>query len=429
MKTLLRSARGFARWARFRLRLFLLLAIVALAMVGEGQPPGALSTGVDRIVSDVRFDFWGWEADAIGSKLAHWLLQPQRYLREPERSTLVREYAIRVARADNLRLRITSAYADPAIRDPDGATAQMRAEWGQIRAEIAARQPLAEAIIEEQVGVVLAGQGFGALGAPHPPVGIRFTPLPYMLVVSPRERIETAHQQDLEHGLDVAQQEAIEEQVDATFEMSSLVTSIGGLAAWPAMLLEQPALDWVVEVSAHEWTHHYLGFHRLGWEYDRSYEARTINETTASIVGREIGRQVLARFYPDLVPPEEEPAPPQEEKPQDPPAFDFRAEMHTTRVEVDRLLAEGQVEQAERYMEERRQFFWEHGYRIRKLNQAYFAFHGSYADEPGAAGEDPVGPAVRRLRERSPSLHAFLTQVDGITTLTQLQRALADPIP
>ncbi len=73
--------------------------------------------------------------------------------------------------------------------------------------------------------------------------------------------------------------------------------------------------------------------------------------------------------------------------------------MHTTRVHVDELLAAGKITEAETYMDQRRQVFWDNGYPIRKLNQAYFAFYGAYADVPGgAAGEDPVGPAVRALR-------------------------------
>ena len=72
--------------------------------------------------------------------------------------------------------------------------------------------------------------------------------------------------------------------------------------------------------------------------------------------------------------------------------------MHTTRVTVDALLAAGKINEAESYMEQRRQLFVQNGYTIRKLNQAYFAFYGAYADVPGgAAGEDPVGPAVRAL--------------------------------
>ena len=80
-------------------------------------------------------------------------------------------------------------------------------------------------------------------------------------------------------------------------------------------------------------------------------------------------------------------------------------------------------------MEERRQFMWENGYRIRKLNQAYFAFHGAYADQPGGAAgavEDPIGDAVRNLRAQSPSLAAFLNRVSWMWTYEQLQDAVLD---
>ncbi len=77
-------------------------------------------------------------------------------------------------------------------------------------------------------------------------------------------------------------------------------------------------------------------------------------------------------------------------------------------------------------MEERREVFWENGYRgLRKLNQAYFAFHGAYADEPGGAAgasEDPVGAAVRELRLKSDSLADFLNRVSWITSFEQLKR-------
>jgi hypothetical protein len=103
--------------------------------------------------------------------------------------------------------------------------------------------------------------------------------------------------------------------------------------------------------------------------------------------------------------------------------------MRITRETVDALLEEGKIEEAEAYMEERRIFLWENGYQIRKLNQAYFAFHGAYADEPGgAAGEDPVGEAVRTLRAQSHSLAAFVNRMSWITSFEQLQQAiLEDP--
>jgi len=159
-----------------------------------------------------------------------------------------------------------------------------------------------------------------------------------------------------------------------------------------------------------------------------------------------VGELVLRHFYPELAPPPRPtptpgptPTPAPTPTP-DPNAFNFRAEMHTTRVEVDRLLAEARkakeakdmatattrIEQAEEYMRQRRVVFADHGYLIRKLNQAYFAFNGAYADEPGAAGEDPVGPAVRRLRDRSPSLRAFLDTMAPMTTFDELVRALGE---
>jgi hypothetical protein len=91
------------------------------------------------------------------------------------------------------------------------------------------------------------------------------------------------------------------------------------------------------------------------------------------------------------------------------------------------MLLEGQIEAAEEYMEARRQMFWQQGYRIRRLNQAYFAFYGAYADQPGgAAGEDPVGAAVRELWRRSNSPEAFLRTMGAMRDFSDLQAALTD---
>jgi len=153
-----------------------------------------------------------------------------------------------------------------------------------------------------------------------------------------------------------------------------------------------------------------------------------MNETAANIVGGETGRALIERFYPELVPPPPPPAdsqPDSESSPPPAPVFDFRAEMHTTRAHVNALLAAGKVQEAESYMEAQRLVFWDHGYVIRKLNQAYFAFYGSYADTPiGPAGEDPVGAAVRELRARSASLAEFVMRMAPLTSFADLQDLL-----
>ena len=57
--------------------------------------------------------------------------------------------------------------------------------------------------------------------------------------------------------------------------------------------------------------------------------------------------------------------------------------------------------------------------------EGYFAFNGAYADVPGgAAGEDPVGPAVRALRAKSKSLADFINTIGWMTSFQQLQHAI-----
>ena len=415
-------SRAIQRWT-----LALVVAALLLGLAAEGPPPASLDTQATRMLAGEQFDFVGWEVTALLGKLAQALVAPQRYMDEPARRDFLLDYLKSVADIERLDWEIQRAYTDPQVEDAEAATAEWRVRLAELRAAEETRQPLAEAILEEQTACVLVEEGFGLLSQEVPPVGSHFTPLPLLLVVSPRDHIERVFDLSLRRGLDVAQQEAIEAQMDATFDVSSLVTHIGGMAAYPAMLFESSSLTWLADVTAHEWAHHYLTLRPLGWNYDASSEARTINETVASIVGKEMGRRMIARYYPELLPPE--PAAEEAEReasPSEPPAFDFNSEMRQTRVRVDELLAQGQIEEAEDYMEMRRQEFVAQGYGIRKLNQAYFAFHGAYADEPGAAGEDPVGPAVRDLRARSPDLHTFVARVARVTTLAELEALLGE---
>jgi len=422
---LVEGLRSLLSWAVRQWDLALLLAMLS-SLAAEGPPPASLDTRVHRILAGERFDFAGWEVEALLGKLAHSLVAPQRYMDEAARHDFFLGYLGLVADIHSLEWEIHRTYADPKVDDPGTATVGLRTHLAELRAEEEARQPLAEAILEEQTACILVDEGFGILGQEFPPVGAHFTPLPLLLVVSPRDHIESILQLSLRHGLDVAQWEAIEGQVDAAFDVSSLVTGIGGMAAYPAMLLESSSLNGVAEVTAHEWTHHYLTPRPLGWNYTAAPETRTINETVASIVGKEAGRRMVARYYPELLPPEPEPQPEEEAPPSEPPEFDFRAEMRQTRIWVDELLAQGRIEEAETYMEERRKAFVERGYTIRKLNQAYFAFHGAYADEPGAAGADPTGPAVQELRARSPDLRTFISRVARVTRLAELEALLRE---
>ena len=97
--------------------------------------------------------------------------------------------------------------------------------------------------------------------------------------------------------------------------------------------------------------------------------------------------------------------------------------MDITRRGVDDLLAQGKVDEAEAYMEERREFFYAHGYLIRKINQAFFAFYGGYQSGSGMAGTggaDPIGEAVQGIFDESPSIQDAIIALRDVVTRDQL---------
>ncbi len=366
------------------------------------------------------FDYLSWTTNALLEKGQALLSGAQRDLSEDARRETVLDYLSQIMAAQQVEAAIERAFIDPAVSDPTAATADLATEAQALRDDIAGRQPLAEAIVQEQVATLLVDEGLALGGGAWPPVMMNVAPLPYMLIVSPRDRIAQVDSASLVPGLTAEARDALETAVYDQLDQSALVVPIGGLGTYPAMIRETGNINWLAEVTAHEWAHHWLSLHPLGVRYLADPQMRTINETVASLVGQEIGPLVIARYYPELVPPPPAAVTPTTSQPE-PPAFDFSAEMAATRATVDRLLTDGEIEAAEAYMEQRREVFVTNGYAIRKLNQAYFAFYGGYAAEPGgAAGADPIGPLLRGLRAASPSLGAFLRDVGGVTSYDDL---------
>lgn len=264
------------------------------------------------------------------------------------------------------------------------------------------------------------------LPLPFPPLNFRLARPPSVLIVSPRERIESIREVMLvpEVGLEAA--EALEDQVDG-LGVSSLVVELGGFGAtYPSFVADDASLRWTIATAAEEWLHQYLAFTPLGFMYlldslgiRRDYEIATINETVAGIVTDEIADLVYRTYYAPKEPPGTTPSSPPASEPTAPVQFDFNQEMRQTRLTVDDLLAKGQVEEAEQFMEERRKVLASEGYYIRKLNQAYFAFYGTYANDPTSVS--PIGTELKELRKRGSSLREFLNRVVRVTSWQELQ--------
>jgi hypothetical protein len=419
-------------WLTLRAGLSILFVVALLLVMGPAvEPPGESAARVRAFTRAVEFDYAGWIVQAFGIKLGQAALGTASHLSLAEQHDLVIDYLKLVEQVQLEEFVLAELFTNPEITDPAAASAEQQMLLDGLYARRAELGPLAESILQNMVTRIAAEQGFTLGGQPIPPVLYHSTPLPWALIIAPRDAIRQEANISLEVDLTVADHDALENEIESSVSnVSALVVPIGGVGAYPTMVAQTTNLNWLAEVIAHEWMHNYLTLRPLGLRYEASPELRTMNETTASIFGKELGALVIERYFPEFVPPP--PAPPRTEEnaspaqEPEPPAFDFRAEMRHTRVVVDSLLAQGEITVAEQYMETRRAFFWDNGYRIRKLNQAYFAFYGAYADVPGgAAGEDPVGAAVRALRARSANLLDFVRQIAWLTDFGDLQALVA----
>jgi hypothetical protein len=406
------------------LRQVALILITAVLMTTSVVPLDDLTERVRQYTRAIEFDYIAWTLDATLQKLGETTINPSVHVDGETQKQIVLKYFSLIRQTELTRAEIQVIYSNPAIADKESASAGFLEQESQLEAAILLLAPMAESILQAQVMAVLEEEGLGFLSQSLPPVLFHSSPLPMALIVSPREVVRQDVDISLLADLSLKDITILEEKVSGELNVSTLVVNVGGIGAYPTMVQRYSDMQWSIDTIAHEWAHNYLTLRPLGLNYETSPELRTMNETTASIVGSEISTAVLDRFYPDqaVVPAEGQKlaslaAPFQ--------PFDFRREMHLTRIRVDALLKEGKVDEAEAYMEGRRQFFVKNGYLIRKLNQAYFAFYGAYADTPGgAAGQDPVGPAVRELRASSGSLAEFLRQIAGMNSFEDLQNAI-----
>ena len=412
----------------------ILLLLIALLMTTSVVQYTTPVEKVRRYTGGIEYNYFDWIAQALSQKAGQSQLSLLQHVSAGDQVGLALRYFELIRRLEEVQWRVELIYTDPGVKHPQAAASVLLNEEADLESAITSLAPLAETVLQHQVAEMFQEQGIGFIGQSLPPVLFHSSPLPKALIVSPRDRIQEDVNLSLLADLSLEDIDALETRLDQDLGVSTLVVDVGGIGVYPTMVQRTSNMEWTIDTIAHEWTHNYLTLRPLGMRYDKTPELRTMNETTASIVGTEISRLVMERYYPQslgsassrksrgwpqaAIRPLAALAPIRQD-------FDFRAEMHLTRVKVDELLSQGKVEEAEHYMDQRRVTFVQNGYIIRKLNQAYFAFYGAYAATPGgAAGEDPVGPAVRRLRAESSSLSDFMRQIAQMRSFADLQKSV-----
>ncbi len=258
---------------------------------------------------------------------------------------------------------------------------------------------------------------FNGVKVTWPPVNFELTNPPQLLVRSPRTEIKREGDTLLKNDLSLRDIEGIEAKTTDD-DTVSIVVAIGGLAAYPAIVRDDRSYDSLLDTASHEWVHHYLAFFPLGQQWGKGGDAETLNETTANIAGREIANLIRAA-HPVTLPPGEDGAVPSAPAP----TVDFNKEMRDLRTQVDALLKDGKVAEAEQLMEQKREYLNAHGITIRKLNQAYFAFYGTYADSPQSS--NPIGPKIQEVWDKTQDVGLFLRVMREVRTAADLDKALA----
>ncbi|MFC2010107.1 hypothetical protein ACFLUL_00820 [Chloroflexota bacterium] len=396
---------------------FSVLFLLSACLPGNGCASGQdFDSRLNSIVKPYLFSVTGWELKAIPEEIAGWFSGGQEDTADEAGAVI--DYFTLIERINTLEKEIRAAGT------VNGNTVSLEDELDILQERKAALAGAVESIIERQVMEVLALQGiYSPLIGPEvsfPPVNFRLSELPFVLVISPRERIESIREITLEPALTLQERWNIEAAVDK-LGVSSLVVRIGGIATYPTLVGKNASLQSTIETVAEEWAHQYLAFKPLGFKYildltglSRDYEIATMNETVASMVSEEIVSTVFDTYYAEY-----ETGTGQEMEEGE---FDFNLEMREIRKAVDAYLARGEIEQAEEYMEQKRQELASMGYYIRKLNQAYFAFHGAYASSPTSVS--PIGTELRALRDRSTSLKDFLDTVSAMSSRQELQDSI-----
>ncbi len=403
------------------------VAIVAMTLVSIRGDAFALDAA-QIAAAPHRYDLVGWH---LGNILTKWVHRagrslPGRDISEAERLALVGEYFHLGRELARLRDGIDGAAAQgiegrDLLEGLEAALYLTRARRIEIRPDV-------EEAIESVVSTAIRREGMAGPGPlVLPPVDIRLAEPPKVLVTSPRNRIERLTDVLLDSDVTISDRERIEAELMDESDLSAAVLDVGGVATYPASVFSGADLQWTLQTVAHEWLHHCLFFRPIGRNMRDSPEMVVLNETVADLAGREIGDSIH-RGLVDAIPQTPHPTPVEKgaasPSPRPAEGFDFNAEMRETRLETDRLLAKGEVEKAEAYMDSRRRLFVYNGYPIRKLNQAYFAFSGTYAESP--ASINPIGAQVRQLREASPDVGTFLRLVSGVSDYGEFLQLLAD---
>ena len=411
-----------SKWV-FRALLIVLLFVTLVVPSGDKR----FDTPASAASLDHGYGLVAWELENFADKWTHriWTVFPWTPTSESDRREALDRYVvlvdeIRAAKAD---LNLVTTVATPDLN----TVAAAQNEIDRLIGERDVIRPAVEEFLEQIISEIVRSDEIDLVSSfVWPPVDFRIGDPPKLLVTSSRNEISRIEDVLIDPDISIEDMSLIENELVDTHDISAVILQTGGLASYPNVI-PTTHLKRLVDIAAHEWLHAHLAFYPLGQAYFSGGDIRSMNETLADIFGREVGLRVYSEVTADqfVAPVRPETASKElrdDEAVGDPETFSFNRFMGETRSETDNLLAQGLIKEAEAYMESRRVELLDHGYQIRKINQAYFAFHGTYAESPSSTS--PIARYLWDLRAQVETVGDLVKLLRPIRTYSEFEQLL-----
>ena len=388
--------------------------MIMVLIVGQG---GFDFSPTESISKDYKWSLLKWEASNLPDKWFHKvkLLAPWHDINFNDENDLQKFFNVsaEINRVKTLGIGndINTAKVGPIKITENNRLGEISSLQDRLR-------PWIEDSLETQVSTALEKEGLESkLGFLWPPVDVALERPPSLLVISPRSIIRNDESLLLQPNIKISERDELERRILNERDLSALVIDIGGIATYPSIVSPADGLRESLVSVVHEWLHHYWFFKPLGYNYWLDHDTTMLNESAADMISNELGGHIYrsivgldvdvsysesSRIYQNR--------------------FIFYDEMRKTRLEVEQLLKQGRIEDAEKYMEQRRELFVDQGYQIRKLNQAYFAFHGTYADNPASIG--PIKEELQLFRSTTNGIGDFVRQLAKFASYAEFKERI-----
>jgi len=386
--------------------IFLVAVCCVLSLVAYNK---FTSTKLESAAGAHGFSIFWWEVQTVPLKWMHllWEMYPGNAPTHSERYLIVQEYLQLSRKLEKESSRVENALLAKGLTEPANITKMIDEDLAELifqkkvlrnRAEEAVEAAVSEAARQNELGLP-----FGIL---FPPTDFRLEDPPLILISSPRHKIVMEGSHLIKNDINFRDRFMIESKAESDGKTSALVDNLSGLGTYPAFVSDKYDLRYLMRTAAHEWLHNYWIFHPLGRNMWSSSDMYTLNETAANIAGNELGDQAFEFLGGDLSEYEYKYSKSETANPH------LTRILRETRTEAEKILETGDVEVAEDYMEKQRWKLRLGGYSIRKINQAYFAFRGNYADGPSSI--NPIGPELDEFREYFDNVGSFIQTIQGV---------------